>query len=181
MIRRILLFVFALSLAYASSPSHAQDQNIHALRGAYLFYFSHFIEWPVSTVFPLERFELCALTSDQEAHYQLMTLHGKSLQSSVLNINILSDEARVRQFDLSVCHLLYVSENFSEFAQVKLSQLPSTTILVTEGEREQRGTVHLMTVDSKLKFSIDHKVLKKRKFKVSSKLLRLSVPWGADV
>lgn len=153
---------------------------MHALRSAYLYYFSHFIEWPQGTPFPSGKLELCALTDNEEDRYQLNTIDNKSLGQIQLRITILAKTSAGVVGDYSYCHMLFVSAPYRDWLQQKRDTIADYTLLVTEGDQQETGAVHLFMHQKKLKFEIDIQSLHRRQFKASSKLLRLSMQRGSD-
>ena len=147
------------------------DPKINALRGAYLWYFSNLIDWPASSTYPESKFVLCAATEDQEDIYQLSTIN-KGVGSYPLKIKYISQTNEIDR--VSDCHVLYIAKSMTNAYQSVLNQPPAHTLIVTEGENQSKGHIHLFTSGSKLKFNIDNNNLIERGFKVSSKLLNLS-------
>lgn len=169
-LRNLVGIILASSLICASAWG-AGEQSIQALRGAYLYYFSHFIEWPKNTAFLEGAFDLCALSDDSGDRYQLYTINGKNVGDAKLRITLLDVREEV---EFKKCHMLFVADSHSKWLAKHAERLASQTLLVTEGSLKQRGLVHLFIENQKLKFTIDQKKMKARGFKASSKLLRLS-------
>jgi len=158
-------------IAIVPSFSTATEQNIHALRSAYLYYFSYFIEWPEDTVFLKSKLQLCALTKNIEDRFQLSTIDNKALRGRRLNIHILD---QLSGTNIAKCHMLFVGSDITELHIENLPRLPENVLLITEGSLPVRGSIHLYTKNNKLKFEIDNETLNAKNFKASSKLLRLS-------
>ncbi|SMF47964.1 protein of unknown function [Alteromonadaceae bacterium Bs31] len=161
----LLIIIFNSSLAFG------KDQSIHALRSAYLYYFSHFIQWPNETVFPDDKLNLCASTEDDSDIFQLSTINNKPLGQQRLNIILLDSNPNKQN---ETCHILYLSGSDSAIDNQKGLYLNDYTLTVTEGDSGYRGAIHLFMQNNKLKFEIDNDLLTKNKFKASSKILRLS-------
>lgn len=168
-----LVLLAALGLAPAALGN---EQNLHALRGAYLYYFAHFIRWPSATTYPEDRLLLCALTDDERDRFQLNTLAGKTLGEKRLQIEYLVAKRYGGKNEPQRCHILYVTAAYSEWLNHHAMNLADNTLLVTEGPGKPRGLIHLFTQKNKLKFEIDRARMMRKGFKVSSKLLRLSKP-----
>lgn len=166
MYRLILLLISVLACSV-----NAEEQNIYALRSAYLYYFSHFIEWPKTTAFPGEKLYLCALTDNPNDRQQLETIDNKTL--GVLHLAIDFVEAAREEGALTHCHMLYVAENSA--SKLLFNNISEHTLLVTEGAAGEKGLIHLRMLGKKLRFEIDNKKLQDKGFRVSSKLLRLAL------
>ncbi len=150
----------------------AREQSVHALRSAYLYYFSNMIEWPNGVTFGDGQLQLCALTVDVNSQFQLKTIAGKSIRDLTLNIVFLN-AGDFYSSKVNACHIVYVDEGSAK-GLVERYDLPETTLLVTEGQVEKVGSIHLFVENKKLKFEVNTQRLAKKSFKVSSKLLRLS-------
>lgn len=168
---RAVLVLCALTLALGARGAAAQKQDVSALRSAYLFYFSHFIDWPTAYVFENKQFNLCVQTSSESDLFQLSTLQGKKTGTNTLNIvdvkNIENRAGYIR------CHMLYLGEGENEeiFELDKL--ISKFTLIITEGDNAG-GDIHLFNQSNKLKFEINKAYLDRKNFTVSSKLMRLS-------
>lgn len=154
-----------------AAQSNAEEQNIYALRSAYLYYFSHFIAWPDSAEFPDGKLHLCAITDNENDRYQLATIDNKMLGDLHLKIDFV-ENARTLE-DLAQCHMLYTAENID--SSIAFHNIPKYTLRVTEGAVADRGLIHLRMQGKKLRFEIDNKKLQAQGFRVSSKLLRLAM------
>ena len=148
----------------------ANDQNIHALRTAYLFYFSSLIEWPNTIGFEKNTLNICVLSEDEDDRYQLGTIDKKKSGNYVLHIKVIG-RLNLPPGIFDTCHMLYVGSYREEIVGVTI---PGTTLVVTEGDVGLKGSIHLYTRENKLKFEIDVSDLLAKNFKASSKLLRLS-------
>lgn len=166
-----LLGILSLS---AVQKSHGQENNIHALRGAYLYYFAHFIQWPKDTPFLDEHFNLCALTTNSDAIFQLRTLNNKELADTRLNIILSDDSSAQAKNSFSNCHMLYVAQPQYEYFSNSHFQIADYTLVVTEEINQAVSPLKLYRDGNKLRFEINNSVLAKANFKASSKLLRLS-------
>lgn len=167
--RYMLLIIFLVGLPAGVS---ADGQNIHAVRSAYLFYFSHFIQWPTDTRFKDDVFTLCAMVDNPNDRFQLSTIDGKALGEQQLAIRFAS--ADQSGDSLNDCHMLYVNQAYADWLAQEAGKLDDGVLLVTEGEVSTRGAIHLFIEDNKLKFDINNRRLSSKNFKASSKLLRLS-------
>lgn len=170
----VVLILVALPLAAQSALAGKQD--VSALRSAYLFYFSHFIEWPTPYVFENKTFNLCVLSSNAQDMFQLSTLEGKQTGSNQLHI-IDAKKAFLVSAEKTEpgprCHMFYLAEGADISAEG--AGIIDYTLLITEGDNvSTRGDIHLYSKDNKLKFEINKAVLDSKDFVVSSKLMRLS-------
>lgn len=168
---RLSISVLLLFLPFAASNAMAQKQDVSALRSAYLFYFSHFIEWPTVYVFENKKFNLCVLSTQPSDLFQLSTLEGKATGSNVLHIVDVETVEKNKAVGGLRCHMLYLGGNATK--PKDKNYLLDYTLIITEGE-DDSGDIHLYSQESKLKFEINKAVLDSKNFNVSSKLMRLS-------
>ncbi len=157
-----------LALSFMVSLNTYANQNLHALRSAYLYYFSSLIVWPKNTAFTQNKFELCAVTSDKQDHFQLSTIKNKKSGSHDLQIRLIEN---LKDEDLRGCHALYV--NLDDVGS-DLSPVPEKILLITEGAYQFKGDIHLFSNKNKLMFDINVEKLNAKGFRASSKLIRLS-------
>jgi len=150
------------------------EHSVYALRAAYLYYFSYFIQWPQSTVFSQNQLTLCALVDNEEDLFQLQTIDQKAIGDNQLSVHLYKSFEEVYS-ELEHCHMLYISEHLSSDVDVQTLASHSNLLLVTEGSASFKGPIHLTVKNKKLRFEIDNKNLKKKSFKVSSKLMRLAM------
>lgn len=172
--KRVALQILCLFTiwGFAVGPCWATGaQSVHALRSAYLYYFSHFIAWPDSTKFEHGAIVLCALCDDPQDRQQLLAIHGKNVGKVQLQVELLDVNKHI---SLSKCHMLYVVQDYEYWLAQNAELVADDTLLVTEGQLQPKGLVHLFIGQKKLKFAIDQQQLSARGFKASSKLLRLS-------
>lgn len=156
----------------------SNKQSVHALRGAYLYYFSYFIQWPEAKR-PHANFNLCAFTKDQNDRFQLYTINGKEISDAQLRINIF--ENGQLPIDFTDCHVIYITADYVSWLDEHYAGLSKSTLLVTEGIESPKGMIELFVEHNKLRFSINKSALKSRKFKASSKLLRLAKERNNDL
>ncbi|WP_162926318.1 YfiR family protein [Teredinibacter purpureus] len=177
MLHRIaIVWLFSLAGLFFSGIVNAQQQSVHALRSAYLYYFSHFITWPDSTQFERGELHLCVLTENEKDSFQLSTIDNKLIGKNRLKIQFL-DKHNDR---VDHCHMLYVTAPYRLWLLANAGNLNRDTLLVTEGNLLNKGDIHLYLLENKLKFEIDNSGLTVKDFKASSKLLRLSKKRGSQ-
>lgn len=180
LIAKHVLLIVILTFPFSAQSALAGKQDVSALRSAYLFYFSHFIEWPTPYVFENQTFNLCVLSNSEKDLYQLSTLEGKQTGSNQLHIVDIS-KANAAGVDVAskkiLCHMFYLAEGMGYPSDAR--GVVDYTLIITEGDDVQkRGDIHLYSKESKLKFEINKPLLDDKKFNVSSKLMRLSQKEG---
>lgn len=170
----ITLVFFCSFVATPCSTAIASEQSIHALRSAYLYYFSHFITWPKETPFLQDSLNLCTLTDNSEDKFQLNTINNKPLGINKLKIILFDRYSEITPQSLANCHIIYTAESFNVQLFQHQDKLPIYTLVVTEGDVANKGFIHLYRKSNKLKFEIENEQLVDAGFRVSSKLLRLA-------
>lgn len=166
--------LISIYLCFLPTFSLAQEPKIHALRSAYLYYFSNLIEWPANTNFIGDKLNLCATIDDEADRFQLSTIDKQVVGKRILKIVFIEKDDNIETNKIPICHILYVGQNFTEWLYQNANFIAPETLLVTEGKISNQGDIHLYTMENKLKFDIDNKKLVAKSFKVSSQLLRLS-------
>lgn len=161
-------------MCFSAGVQALGGQSIYALRAAYLYYFSYFIQWPETVAFENNQLNLCVLIDDEEDRFQLQTIDLKAVGSNQLKVRFL-ESLTDSSFDLTRCHMLYVSEKNATDPDMRNMPFPENLLLVTEGKATKKGFIHLGVKSKKLKFEINNELLKARGFKVSSKLMRLAM------
>lgn len=180
LIAKHILLIITLAFPFSAQSALAGKQDVSALRSAYLFYFSHFIEWPTPYVFENKTFNLCVLSDNEKDLYQLSTLEGKQTGSNQLHIvdvrkAFLTGSDTLE--DKILCHMFYLAEGETYSSDHR--GIVDYTLIITEGDNiAKRGDIHLYSKESKLKFEINKPILDGKRFNVSSKLMRLSQKEG---
>lgn len=169
LLRCALLFAVC---APAIAPGRPQPDE-YALKAAYIYNFTKFIEWPASA----HRFK----TSD----IKIGIIGSKTVYdkiSSALRGKKTGDR-KIKTFrltwadDLDEYHVLFVTAKSSSGYSNLKSLRSKPVIVIGEGSKfvKVHGDLTLMVRNSRIVFSASRDITRRKKVKVSSKLLELAV------
>lgn len=151
-----LILLFSLPNAYAA-------EDVNALKAAYLFYFSKFIQWNNQS--QNEDFiKICIYKMNSEMEVQANSLRDKKINNKALIIDNLDNLD-----NLDNCDIAYTGDSIVDIAAEDLRRI----ILVTD-EQSKLADIYFFVNNGRLRFSIDNKKIQAKSMKVSSRLLRLS-------
>ncbi|MES2354312.1 MAG: YfiR family protein [Pseudomonadota bacterium] len=166
-----LIMVMATSLA-AETPATTINPSLeYAVKGAYLYKFGSFIDWPQSTFpTPDTPFIIGILGSDPfgpslDEMVQNQTVNGRPI---VISRYKHVDQARA-------AHVLYISPTETENLGQILAGLRDTHVLtVSDQSKDARGIINFILQGNKIRFAIDPEAANRAGLKVSSKLLSVA-------
>src|SRR5882724_5191380 len=171
---RLLLLGVALaaSCSLAGNAATTQESLEYAVKGAFLFKFGAFVEWP-SSAFPNPDapFVIGILGDDPFGASLDQIVQGRTVQGRVVVIQRLQ---RVEQ--AKDVHILFIARTERERAEQIAASLRGNSVLtVSDVDHSPRpvGVINLVTVDNKVRFEIDEDMAQRAGLKLSSKLLSL--------
>jgi hypothetical protein len=173
-IRRRWMTCVAAALLLASAPATAQrpDSSEAAVKAAFLYNFTKFVEWPdpafpqPSAPFVVCAFADAAFRKELETILQNEQVRGRAISFAPASLD-----------DPRGCHLAYFAQGDVERQGKMLhavSRLPVLT--VGEGRRflEQGGLIAFMLENDRVRFAISRRAADAAGLTVSSKLLRVA-------
>ena len=172
-LRRPLLASFLVLATVLAAPGAAGAQTAateYAVKAAFLYNFTKFVEWPDSA-FPEGTLRLCVLGEDPFGK-ALQTVAGEEVAGHkliVLSTGKLSDPAG--------CQVLFISRSERERMPrilADLRDLPVLTVSDTGGFIDQGGIINFTLEEGKVRFEINQESAERAGIKISSKLLRLA-------
>lgn len=144
-----------------------------ALKSAYLYQFTLFIEWPVDAFDdPNDPIVVCVLGDDPFGPF-LDALNQKTSQARPLQVRRVP---RVK--DAGGCHVLFISASERARLTAVLASLANRRVLTVsdiEGFAGAGGIVEFVPVENKIRFGINLEAAKKSGLRISSKLLSLAM------
>jgi hypothetical protein len=162
----------ALFLVLWSCEARAQDTTEVTLKGAFLFNFARFTEWPVDALPPLAQVSACVIGDRAVGDAFARAVKGRQLDGRSILVTVL--EANV---PLPTCHLLYVS-GVPRARMVEivngLRDTPVLTVSDYEGFAKFGGMVQVLVEAGKMKFRINTSSAKRARLQLSSRLLALA-------
>ena len=179
---RLLLAVFGSAVVLiggapwgiAQSDESAETNREYAIKAAYLYQFSRYVQWPASA-FANENSPLVigVLGADP---------FGNILEEIAKTKRIEGRPIAIRRFatmaDFKPCHILFISSSVSpeqkEAAIQKAKHAPILLVGEEPGFAEQGGTINFFFDENKIRFEINATAVKHDQLKISSKLLSLA-------
>lgn len=150
---RLILGVLVLS------SSALAQQPMAALKVAYVYNFTKFIDWPAADSGSV--LTLCLIEPDPELEVQFRALDGRSVGEARMRLLRLSPAD-----DISACHVLYSEE--------PLPVAGDSGVLVVTDQSRPGSVINFSVTGQKLRFDIDRGEARRRGLKISSRLLRLA-------
>lgn len=172
--RAALLLAAACLAAASPRPARAQDGE-YALKAAFLFNFTKFVEWPPDAFSgPRAPLHLCVVGEDP---------FGRQLDGAVAGEAVNGHPLVVRRTrpgdDLEHCHLLFVSGSEKRRFEEILTPLKGKGVFTVgeeDGFLEAGGILRFVLVGNKVRFQINRAEVERSPLRVSSKLMRLAEP-----
>ncbi|HEX9391944.1 MAG TPA: YfiR family protein [Usitatibacteraceae bacterium] len=161
-----------------SGMARAQESSLeYAIKGAYLFKFGDFVEWP-ETVFaqPNAPFVIGILGEDPFGPNLDQSLRNRSVQGRPIVIKRYErvEEARSAQ-------ILYLGQGLQERKEAVLAELRKTnTLTVSDKYRQAGAMINFVLEENKVRFEIDAAAAQQAGLKISSKLLSLAKARGKN-
>jgi hypothetical protein len=164
--------LLCLAVAMVASSAMLQSQAVTqpALKAAFLFRFSKFVEWPADSTgsSPLT---LCVL-DDQAVEDAL-----GQLVNGPVNGRVAAVAKGGRNRPVRGCHLIYIGDSDPARVAATLDELKGVPILtVGEGDDFARagGMIGLFVEDGRMRFAINPEAAQRAGLHLSSKLLSLA-------
>jgi len=173
---RLSLFLALLLLTAGPKPA-AGEVSEYAVKAAYLFNFTQFVQWPKAAMAPGSPLVIGILGDDPFRDSLDGAIEGKSAGGHPLKVKRLGSFSNAKAGALSKCQVLFIS--FSEKAHVKeiLESLDGSAVL-TVSEIDQfpvkGGAVQFDQEGQKITLTINQNVAKKAGLSISSQLLQVA-------
>jgi len=169
---RRLVSVFFLLLCAAAAPVHAQDVTEVRLKGAFLFNFARFTEWPADVFHRNSPISACVVGDRAMGDSFSETVKGKLLGGRTITVTFVA-----ATMPLPTCHLLYVSG----VADTRVTEIVSTvrdvpvlTVSDADTFTKRGGIIQIFVEGGKMKFRINAKSAKRARLQLDSRLLALA-------
>lgn len=166
------LFVLMLGTAFilpvfANNGSEMDRQG--QFMAVYLFHFSNFIEWPESSFNDSENFNIC-INGNTELNNYIHEIEGESVKDKKIKIH-----KYISEQDINRCQILFVSR-IGGFNLEQLEIKNKSILLVSDrnGFIDGGGVIEYFIKNNKLRIAINLQLAKRKKLKISSKLLQIA-------
>jgi hypothetical protein len=165
------LIAMLAMLWIATMPVNAADQyREDAIKAAFLYRFTGYIEWPASTA-TRDEFTIAVMGSDAVADELAKLLPGRDVKGTPI---------RVRQIhsmkEVGDAKILYVGSEVTGDVRELIAHAPAHVLVVTDrGDGLDDGSaVNFMLVDRRVRFEISLNAAERQGLKVSSELLSVA-------
>lgn len=169
--RRALCGVFLVLFGWGARAD-AQDVTEVTLKGAFLFNFARFTEWPADALHPDTAVSACVLGDRAVGDAFAKTVKGKQLGGRNIAVTNIAPDGSIPP-----CHLLYLSGvTESRIAQIvsTLRDTPVLTVSDSDTFTKRGGIVQFFVESGKMKFRINSRSAKRARLQLSSRLLALA-------
>ncbi|MBL3656550.1 YfiR family protein [Fulvivirga sediminis] len=164
-----LLTAFMLVAFFGTT--RAQGRPIHEIHSMMIYNFIKYIQWPSSD--QSQNFVI-AVIGDDEVYNTLNTWYGGKLRGNKKFV--------VKKFnspsEISSCHILYVAKGSSkDFDEIRGKLSNSSTLIITDkpGLGQKGSGINFRTVNNKLAFELNQKVIEQSQLKVSGQLSSMAI------
>jgi hypothetical protein len=165
----------ATLLACAGAAVHAQAPAQKAtapeLRGAFLFKFAMFTEWPPAVLPVTAPLVICVLGDPAAAAALDRYAQGRTVQTRRVVVWKGLGEGPVH-----ACHVLYVAKDMEDEVGSILDSVTGLPVL-TVGDSalfaQTRGTVQLLVENDRMRFAVNIDTVRRQKLRLSAQLLAL--------
>lgn len=172
LLRRAAVWIVSIvAMLGAAMPLNAADQfREDAIKAAFLYRFTGYIEWPASMSEP-EQFTIAVIGGDAVAAELAKLLPGRDVHghpARVLRIDSLKQMGDAR--------VLYIGSQYTGDVRGLIARVPGHVLIVTDsGEGLDDGSaVNFMLVDRRVRFEISLSAAERAGLKVSSELLSVA-------
>jgi hypothetical protein len=159
-------------LSVGAGRVYAQDVTEVSLKGAFIFNFARFTEWP-SEALPQSAAVSACVVGDRAVGEALMrSVSGQKLNGRAISVSIVEPNG-----SLSSCHFLYISgvprPRMAEIVYA-LHEAPILTVSDDDTFIKVGGIVQVFIESGKMRFRINPKSAKRARLQLSSRLLALA-------
>jgi len=169
--RRVVSVVFLL-FCTAVAQVYAQDVTEVRLKGAFLFNFARFTEWPPEVFHGDAPVSACVVGDRAVGESFSETVKGKLLTGRQIAVTFVA-----AAMPLPACHLLYVSGVAdSRMAEIvaTVRDVPVLTVSDADAFTKRGGIIQIFVESGKMRFRINSRSAKRARLQLSSRLLALA-------
>jgi hypothetical protein len=175
---RLIGFTLGALLAADAGRVYAQDVTEVSLKGAFIFNFARFTEWPSETLPTTAAVSACVVGDRGVGEALKRSVSGQKLNGRAIVVSILEPDV-----PLPSCHFLYVSG----VARARMAEIvygvheaPVLTVSDDDTFIKVGGMIQVFIESGKMRFRINPKSAKRAKLQLSSRLLALADLVEAD-
>jgi hypothetical protein len=168
---QVLLFTILAIGTGLRSVDAAEAPTEYQVEAAFVFNFSHFVEWPPQTVVaPTEPFVIGVLGSDPLGAQLDEAVRGEQLNGHPLVVRRFRDPA-----EIDTCQILFIDRSESSRLGPILAALngrSTLTVSQADGAAEHGVMIQFATEDNRIRLRINVESARAAGLTISSKLLR---------
>ena len=167
-VRIVSLFCFLVMLCVGLSYASAQAQDEFAVKAAFVFNLTKYVEWP----HPGTQLTIGFLGDGPMGEILKQTLSGKTSEARPINVVLAPSDA-----ELERCDLLYVAYSASKKNREVIERLHNREVLTvgeTDGFAKERGMVGLIKKGNQIQIQVNLDAARAAGIKVSSRLLSVA-------
>ena len=171
LLRRSLCLLVPL-LAGATVQLAAQDVTEVTLKGAFLFNFARFTQWPADVLQGDSTVAACVVGDPAVGDAFSRTVKGKRISGHPIAVTAIAPD-----MSLPTCHVLYLSGLAdARIADIvsRVRDVPILTVSDAEAFSKRGGIVEMFVDAGRMRFRINARSAKRARLKLSSQLLALA-------
>jgi len=158
---------FGLVLLF-SIPCPAQFQDESAVRAAFVFNLTKYVEWP----HPGDEIVIGFVGDEHMGETLRKTLAGKTVESRPIRVVLSPTDD-----ELQHCHLLYITHSSSKTLHAALDKVRSKGVLTvgdTDSFTREGGIIGLVRSGEQIQIQVNLEMAQESQLKISSRLLNLA-------
>lgn len=166
--RFLLRFLAVLSGLLLALPAMALEQDEAAVKAAFVYNFTKFVEWPTEAIGPLQ---LCLVGETDPLLAALTKLEGKQSQGRSIRVRSVGRNA------LEGCSVVILGASETPHVAAILNSAqrhPALTVSEIEHFADAGGMIGLVVNNAKVQFEINVQAAQRANLKLSAQLLKLS-------
>jgi hypothetical protein len=174
----LIVFTLGSLLAADAARVYAQDVTEVSLKGAFIFNFARFTEWPSESLPATAAVSACVVGDRGVGEALKRSVSGQKLNGRAIVVSIVEPNA-----PLPSCHFLYVSG----IARARMAEIvygvheaPVLTVSDDDAFIKAGGMIQVFIESGKMRFRVNPKSAKRAKLQLSSRLLALADLVEAD-
>jgi hypothetical protein len=153
-------------------PAQAAEHSAEAVKAAYLYRFSGYVDWPVAAEAG-KPFVIAVVDSPAVARELKRLVPGHQINNRIIDV---VETARIQ--DTGQPAILFIGGGHANLLRPALSELAAeSTLVVTdeEGGLEEGATVNFLTLDHRVRFEVSLTAADRGHLKISAELLAVAV------
>jgi hypothetical protein len=170
-VRTFLRSFVVIALVLCALDAPAQDVTEGALKGAFLYNFAWFTEWPVEVLPPGSPIQACIVGDRAVAAALERIARGRRPAGHTVVVKMLAETT------LEGCHLVYVAATSARSASdavISVAGSPVLTISDVDEFARSGGIAQFFVDRGKMRFRVNLESAKRAQLQLSSRLLSLA-------